>query len=123
MKKLSLSIFAFVLLSSLSSCGVGHAFVFNMNHNSTSVNLSQSNYKVVSKATGTSEVSYILIFGGLKKRQLYANAYSRMVENADLMSGSRALANVVTEEHLGGVPPFYFKRTITVSANVIEFTK
>jgi hypothetical protein len=29
----------------------------------------------------------------------------------------------VTEEHLGGVPPFYYTRTITVSASVIEFTK
>jgi hypothetical protein len=29
----------------------------------------------------------------------------------------------MTEEHFGGLPPFYIKRTITVSGMVVEFTK
>lgn len=72
---------------------------------------------------GSSSVSYILLIGGLSERQLYQNAYSDMMKKADMKSGSRAIANVTTEEHIGGVMPFYFSRTITVSANLIEFTK
>ncbi|MEO9871428.1 MAG: DUF6567 family protein [Ekhidna sp.] len=45
-----------------------------------------------------------------------------MVNKAEL-TGSRALVNIMTEEHIGGVPPFYYKRTINVSAHVIEFTE
>lgn len=56
----------------------------------------------------------------MNKKQLYENAYSDMVKKADL-TGSRALINIVTEEHVGGVPPFYYTRTVTVSAHVIEF--
>jgi hypothetical protein len=67
-------------------------------------------------------VSYVLVFGGVRKKQLFNNAYANMMDNAEL-SGSKALINIVTEEHVGGVPPFFFKRTVTVSANVIEFTR
>ena len=76
---------------------------------------------VVGKASGTAEVSYVLIFGGLNKRRLFQDAYSAMVDEANL-TGSKALINMVTEEHVGGVPPFYTTRTLTVSANVVEFT-
>jgi hypothetical protein len=123
MKQLTITVLAVIFLFSMNSCGVSNAFIFNTNQNSTQVTLSQANYKVVGKATGSSDVSYVLIFGGAQKKQLFANAYARMVENADLTSGAKALTNLVTEEHVGGVPPFYYTRTITVSANVIEFTK
>lgn len=106
----------------LSSCGTGSALIVNQNLNTTHVNLGSSNYRIVGNAVGTCQVEYILLIGGLNQRQIYQNAYSDMVSKAKLESGSRALVNVVTEEHIGGVPPFYFKRTITVSANVIEFT-
>jgi hypothetical protein len=122
MKQLTTSLLAVILLLSLNSCGVSNAFVFNTNQNSTQVSLSQANYKVIGKATGSSDVSYVFIFGGARKKQLFGNAYARMVENANLSSGSKALINIVTEEHVGGVPPFYYTRTVTVSANVIEFT-
>jgi hypothetical protein len=122
MKQLKFSALAIIFIFTLNSCGVSNAFVFNVNQNSTQVSLSQANYKVVGKATGDSKVSYVLIFGGARKKQLYANAYAKMAENANL-SGSQALINVVTEEHIGGVPPFHYTRTITVSATVIEFTK
>lgn len=105
------------------SCGTGTALIVNQNLNTTHVHLGSGNYKIVGHATGTCEVEYILLIGGLNQRQIYQNAYSDMVSKANLGSGSRALINVVTEEHIGGVPPFYFKRTITVSANVIEFTR
>jgi hypothetical protein len=123
MKRLSISALAVILLFSMNSCGVSNAFIFNTNQNLTQVSLSQANYKVLNKAIGSADVSYVLIFGGARKKQLYATAYARMIDNANLTSGAKALTNIVTEEHLGGVPPFYYTRTITVSANVIEFTK
>lgn len=121
MKKLSISVFTLILLFAMTSCGINNAFVVNTNQNSTQVRLSQANFQVVGKTTGSADVSYVLIFGGMKKKQLYAQAYAHMVAQADL-SGAKALTNVVTEEHIGGVPPFYYTRTITVSASVIEFT-
>src|SRR5687768_4969087 len=113
MKQLKFSALAIVFIFTLNACGVSNAFVFNVNQNSTQVSLSQANYKVVGKATGDSKVSYVLIFGGARKKQLFANAYAKMAENANL-TGSQALINIVTEEHVGGVPPFHYTRTITV---------
>lgn len=107
----------------LSSCGVNGALVLNQNQNTTQVHMTSNNFKVVDKVSGTSSVKYICLIGGLRKKQLYENAYAEMMNKANLLNGSKAVVNVVTEEHVGGVPPFYLKRTITVSANVIEFTR
>jgi hypothetical protein len=122
MKNLIKTLFTIAILVSLSSCGANYAMVYNQNQNSTQVHLNSNNFKVVDKVKGSAEVSYVFVFGGVNKKQLYENAYSKMVESANLTSGSKALVNLVTEEHVGGVPPFYYTRTITVSANVIEFT-
>ncbi|MDH5603325.1 MAG: hypothetical protein OEY51_05285 [Cyclobacteriaceae bacterium] len=123
MKKLSNTFIAIVLLAFLSSCGVNAALVLNHNDNSTQVHLAHNNYRVLEQVSGSSEVNYIFLIGGINKRKLYNNAYAEMVEKAQLTQGSRALVNIVTEEHLGGVYPFYFKRTITVSAHVVEFVQ
>lgn len=105
------------------SCGVNSALILNHNQSTTQVVLSSNNYKVVDKVIGTSNVKYICLIGGLNKKQLYEKAYSDMVTKANLTSGSKAIINIVTEEHVGGVPPFFFRRTVSVSANVIEFVK
>ncbi len=123
MKKLSNYLIAMVLVLLVSSCGVGIAILENQNQNSTQVHLAEDNYTVTDRVSGTAEVDYVLIFGGWKKRQLYADAYSKMLDAANLESGSRAVVNLLTEEHVGGFPPFYTKRTITVSAHVIEFNE
>ena len=107
----------------LTSCGVSNSLIVNHNTNATQVQLSSNNFKVVDQVSGSAEVNYIFMIGGINKRQLFENAYSTMMEKANLKSGARALVNIVTEEHVGGVPPFYFKRTVTVSAHVIEFIK
>ena len=120
MKKRNFSLILILSLIFFYSCGVSGAYINNENQNSTQVHLTSNNYRVIDQVSGSSEVSYILIFGGMNKKQLYENAYSNMVKEANL-SGSKALVNIVTEEHLGGVPPFYYTRTITVSAHVIEF--
>lgn len=121
MKKSSYSLMAIAVVVFLNSCGVGGAYLLNQNLNSTQVKLASNNYKVLERVSGSSEVDYVLIFGGTNKRQLYANAYKNLVDAANLESGSKALVNLVTEEHVGGAFPFYYKRTITVSANVVEF--
>ena len=123
MKKLSISLVSIALLALLNSCGINGALVVNHNQNATQVHLASNNFKVVDKVSGTAHVDYVLVFGGMNRRELYKNAYDQMVSSANLSAGSKALINVMTEEHLGGVPPFYYKRTITVSANVIEFVK
>lgn len=121
--KTTASIFIIAASLLLSSCGFNSALVLNHNQNNTQVQLASNNYKVIDKVSGSAEVEYILMIGGMNKRQLYENAYSEMISKANLINSSRALINFVTEEHVGGVPPFYFRRTLTVSANVIEFTK
>lgn len=121
----SITFAASVLLLSffLTGCGFNSALILNHNQNNTQVLLSGNNFKVIDKVSGKAEVSYILMIGGLDTRQLYENAYSAMMDKANLTGGSKALVNIITEEHVGGVPPFYYKRTITVSAHVVEFTR
>ena len=123
MKTLLVSGFGFLLMAFLSSCGIGYSTIVNDNQNTTQVHLSGNNFRVIDKISGSAEVTHVLIFGGMKKTQLYENAYSAMISKANLINTSRALINIVTEEHIGGAPPFFYKRTITVSAHVIEFTK
>ncbi|MDO1449912.1 hypothetical protein Q0590_26775 [Rhodocytophaga aerolata] len=112
-----------LLAAFLSSCGIGTALVTNHNQNATEVHLSANNFKVIDQVSGSSEVSYVLAIGGMNKRQLYENAYATMMKKANLLSGSKAIINVTTEEHLGGFAPFFVRRTITVSAQVVEFTR
>lgn len=107
----------------LTSCGVNSALVLNHNQNSTQVLLSQNNFKVAERVSGSAEVRYVLFIGGMRQTRLYANAYADMINKAGLTAGPKALTNYITEEHLGGVPPFFYKRTVTVSAQVIEFTE
>ncbi|MEZ4899148.1 MAG: DUF6567 family protein [Saprospiraceae bacterium] len=110
-----------ILVAGLSSCGINRAWVLNQNQLTTQVQLARNNFKVVGEVRGTADVSYVLVFGGVKKKQLYEEAYAQMIAKADLGTGSRALINVTTEEHVGGVPPLYYQRTLTVKANVVEF--
>jgi hypothetical protein len=107
----------------LASCGVNSSLLLNHNQSVSQVQLASSNFKVTGRVSGKAEVRYICMIGGLRLRQLYNDAYSELIRNAGLVGGSKALINIVNEEHVGGVPPFYFKRTLTISANVIEFTK
>ena len=123
MKKISTYSLLLILTAFLSSCGIGTAFVTNHNQNATEVHLSENNFKVIDQVSGSSETSYVLAIGGVNKRQLYENAYSTMLKKANLMNGSKAIINVMTEEHFSGFAPFFVRRTITVSAQVVEFTR
>ena len=123
MKKIGIYSVLLLVTSFLSSCGIGHALVTNHNQNATEVHLSGNNFKVIDQVSGSSETSYVLAIGGINKRQLYENAYSTMMKKANLLNGSKAIINVMTEEHFSGFAPFFVRRTITVSAQVVEFTR
>jgi len=123
MKKISTYSVILLLAAFLSSCGIGTALVTNHNQNATEVHLSENNFKVIDQASGSSEASYVLAIGGINKKQLYENAYSSMMKKANLLNGSKAIINVMTEEHFSGFAPFFVRRTITVSAQVVEFTR
>lgn len=123
MKKIGIYSVLLLLAAFLSSCGIGTALVTNHNQNATEVHLSGNNFKVIDQVSGSSEASYVLAIGGMNKRQLYENAYSAMMKKANLLNGSKAIINVMTEEHFSGLAPFFVRRTITVSAQVVEFTR
>lgn len=121
MIKLRLS--ALLLVSSMcfASCGVHSNRSFNTNNNTTSVELSQNNYTVQNMVTGSSSSTYILGVGGLSNKALEGNARSIMMKKAKLKGGSRALINQTVESHITNVFPLFFRKTVTVSANVVEF--
>lgn len=123
MKKIGIYSMLLLFTALLSSCGIGHALVTNHNQNATEVHLSSNNFKVIDQVSGSSEDTYVFAIGGTKKRQLYENAYAAMLEKANLLNGSKAIINVMTEEHVSGFAPFFVRRTITVSAQVVEFTR
>lgn len=106
----------------LSSCGGGTAFITNHNQNITEVHLNRNNFKFIDQVSASSEATYVLGLGNMRKNKMYENAYSAMMKKANLLNTSRAVVNVMTEEHFSGFVPFYVKRTITVSAMVVEFT-
>jgi len=123
MKKISIYSVFLLLATFLGSCGINTALVTNHNQNATEVHLREKNFNVIDQVSGSSETSYVLAIGGMNKRQLYENAYSVMMKKANLLNGSKAIINVMTEEHVSGFAPFFVRRTITVSAQVVEFTR
>ena len=123
MKKISIYSALLLLATFLNSCGIGHAYVTNHNQNATEVHLSANNFKVIEQVSGSSEASYVFAIGAMNKKQVYENAYSAMLKKANLMNGSKAIINVMTEEHFSGFAPFFVRRTINVSAQVVEFTR
>lgn len=123
MKKITIYSLLLLLAAWFSSCGINTALVANHNQNATEVHLRENNFKVVDQVSGSSETYYVLAIGGMSKKQLYENAYSAMMKKANLMNSSKAIVNVITEQQVSGFAPFYIRRTITVSAQVVEFTR
>ncbi len=109
----------------MTSCGTGlHSGVFsNVNNNNTNVVLTKKNFKVIEKVSGKATATYVLGFGGGVNKALIAKAQAAMLENANLIGSSKALINMTTEVHKLQVNPFFARKTITVSAHIIEFTE
>lgn len=113
------------LMSSMlltTSCAVHSGLTSNLNNHSTEVVLSKKNFKVIKTVTGESSVTYVLGIGGLSKRALIAQARAKMLEEAGLEGGAKAIINE-TVEVKGSNFPFVGKKLVVVTAQVIEFTE
>jgi len=108
-----------IIVMAMSSCGVHHARVANLNNNVTNVELGESNYKIVGKVSGEATAKYILGIG-LNKKTLTNNATSKMYQSADLEGKSRAIINVSTEEYFKTFI-VYTERTVTSTGYIVEF--
>ena len=107
----------------ITSCGIHTAMIGNINNNNTNVELSKKNFKVIRKVSGHSSATYVFFIGGIYNKALIERAKFKMLENANLIGGSKAIINLTTESHITLVYPFFFQKTITVSGHIIEFTE
>lgn len=115
-----------VLFSALAlllvSCGVTRELLHNVNNHTTQVVLAKNNFKVVEHVKGEASNQYFLLIIGGGKRALVEKARAKMLQNANLVGSSRAVINETVEIH-----SFFFwigmQYTVTVSADVIEFTE
>jgi hypothetical protein len=115
-------IYLFFLLALLfTGCGFHNGLTHNANVNNTDVVLAERNFRVVSNVQGTSEALYILGIGGMSKSAMIAEARVEILQQADMVGKSRAIVNEIVEEH-NFLFIVGFKRKITVTAQVIEFT-
>ncbi|WP_019037449.1 DUF6567 family protein [Psychroflexus tropicus] len=104
----------------LTSCAGHYGLTTNINNHTTEVVLADNNFKVISSVSGDASVTYILGIGGLSKKALIAEARKEMLEKANLEGSAKAIINE-TVEIKGTSFPFVGKKTVTVSAQVIEF--
>ncbi|GJH41223.1 hypothetical protein RCZ04_17730 [Capnocytophaga sp. HP1101] len=106
----------------LASCGVTRELSHNVNNHTTQVVLAKNNFKVVEHVKGEASNQYFLLFIGGGKRALVEKARAKMLKNANLEGSSKAIINETVEVHwifiwVG------IQYTVTVSADVIEFTE
>lgn len=117
MKHLFLFIAAAVLMA---GCASHHGLTANLNNNTTQVTLSQANYTVTKRVQGQATATYVLGIGGLNREALVAEARANMLENANLIGTSGAvIAETVEIKNTNLI--VVRKRTVTVSAHVVEF--
>ena len=118
-------ILSIVFLTSIlmTSCGIHSAMVRNINNNTTNVELSKKNFKVIDRVSGKSTATYVFGIGGLSNKALIEKAKTKMLENANLIGGAKAIINLTTESHISIVYYFFFQRTVTVSGHIVEFTE
>ena len=105
------------------NCGMAPAGYIGHNTD-TQVILKEANYNVLGQVTGEASASFILGFGPTNSR-LYSIAKKQLHNEAQLSKSkkSRALINLTTDIQSKWIiyPIFYYKKTVTVSADVIEF--
>ncbi len=123
MKSLKNAILLLLAAFLFQGCGIHTALMGNLTGNMTNVELSKKNFKVVEKISGTSDATYIMGIGGLSHKALIEKARADMLKGTDLTGSSKAIVNVTVEEHLASYLVFYVKRTVTVSAHIVEFTE
>lgn len=120
MKKNMFALGAFILL--FSSCATHSVYTGNVNAHQTNVVVSENNFKVTDQVSGSAEATYFLGFGGLKQESLINAVRQDMYSKANLVGDSKALVNETfdTKSYFFII---FWKKKVTTSANVIEFTK
>lgn len=121
MKKIFIP-FLTIAIVAMTGCASTAHLTSNSNANMTNVQLSQSNFEVVKTVQKQASQTYVFGIGGLSKKALKANSYADMLKEANLQ-GSQALVNVQTEVKSRIIAPFYVKKTITTTGQVVEFKK
>ena len=94
------------------------------NYGRSEVHLTQANFKVVDKVSGSATVTYILGFGGNKANSLVGKARSNMLRKVDMIGKSMGIVNETIEykdQYILG--SLIYRRTYTLSAHIVEFTK
>ena len=114
---------AVIAALSLTSCGTSSQLSHNQNQNQTSVVLSEANYEVVETVSAQSKQIYVLGMGGLTPKALRESALSKMMDNANLKGGSKAIINTNVQSTVKMITPFYMERTVTAKGTVIKFTR
>lgn len=114
------NLFQLIILISLTSCGIHSGLTSNSNVHNTTVQLSESNFKVIDYVSGSSSVSYFLGIGGLRKAALIESARNNMLRNSNLIGKPRAVINE-TVEIKRTTYIFMTEIKVTVSAYIIEF--
>ena len=92
---------------------------FDKNSND-SVVLSENNYRVVK--TSVRGYSIGLKVFGIGSSPSYAQALRMLKQQAEMEGSSRALVNVTEDTKWKGFFPFAWRKVITVTADVVEFT-
>ena len=124
-KNIKKSLIIFSLLLLVSNCGLMPEGYLGHSTN-TQVILSEANYRIINSVRGDATATFILGVGPSNDR-LYSRAKKDMLENANLAGGgnkSRALINIATDEQIRFVwfyIPFWFSKTVYITADVIEF--
>lgn len=106
----------------LSGCSVHNGLTTNANLNSTEVVLAKNNFTVLASVQGKSEALYVFGLGGFTKNGMIAEARARMLAEADLIGGSRAIINETVEIKHSFFPVVRLY-TVLVSGYVVEFNE
>ena len=125
-KKINKLAIYFIVMMLFNGCGLVPAGSM-MHSTNTQVILSEANYRIINTVKGEATGNFVFGVGPFSGR-LYARAKRNMLDNANLSGGgnkSRALINITTDiQHkylLFLYFPFYFSKTVYLTADVIEF--
>jgi hypothetical protein len=117
MKNKIISLFTLFVLSMLiTSCAINSGYI------NSSASLSSANFKYVKLAKGSSETSKFLGLGGLEVDMLLANAKSNMFENYPLKD-NQTYANFCVDFLNSNILYLVKKQKVTITADIVEFTK
>lgn len=107
----------------LQSCGFASGLTnqFSLYGIQTHVELSEDNFRLVDRVSGSASLTYVFGFGGISKQGLIEQAKADMMSNIEPDGRALAVANV-TVETKGSLMLIVRKYTVTVTADVIEFT-